>query len=79
MGDNIPIDSDKMREDREYLEYPWPDELESLDPRHQFFVELCELIEEYEEDEEERERFIRATLEFGEVWLSNLHMTGSTW
>lgn len=79
MGDNIPIDSDEYREEREYLEYPWPDDMEPLDHHDEFFVELCDLIEKYEEDEEERERYIRAVLEFGEVWLSNLHMTGNTW
>ena len=79
MGDNIPIDKYEYRKDREYIEYPWPEELEPLHPHHDFFVDLCELIEEYEDDEEERERYIRAVLEFGEIWLSNLHTTGSTW
>lgn len=79
MGDNIPIDAEQARTDRDYDHYGFPEEMEALPYDHEFYIELCELIEKYEENETERERFLIATLEFGEIWLSNLHTTGGTW
>lgn len=58
----------------------YPPDVEPLPGDHEFFDELCSLIEEYEEKTDRtREELLYDTRALAEYWITHLHVAGSTW
>jgi len=53
--------------------------MDPLPEDHDFFDELCELIERHESEELSRQKLFFACVSFGHDWLETFYMTGSTW
>lgn len=48
---------------------------------HEFHGELCKLVEEFEEEHPEVDRYelLRSAEEWSDEWLQTLSVTGATW
>lgn len=58
----------------------YPPDIDPLPDDHEFFNDLCSLIEEYEEKTgRTREELLYDLRSLGEYWIATLYMTGSTW
>lgn len=59
-------------------EFYWHD-MEPLDDDDQFFTDLCDLIDEHAEDEEERLLYLCALADFKHGWMESYGATGALW
>lgn len=66
----------------------WPPDMEPLPKGHQFYVDLCDLIEAHETDQGyqedadgdlSRERLLYALDDFQKTWMDTFSATGATW
>lgn len=58
----------------------YPPDMEAMESDHEFFEDLCDLIDEHhEETGMSREELLYHTKSFVEAWFSNLSVTGLLW
>jgi len=52
---------------------------DGLPDDHQFFKDLCEVVDKHSTTDEEKEVLMEEMIGFAEHWQDTYHMTGTMW